>query len=143
MLFLQPGDKVKYFFYIFPLQKAKKTKNQGSSNSLRKCSSNCLAIRSKFAGEILSYAQERRRQEDERRTVFHCWVRLRSRQQGHTHIHMLSDTYLHIHYPTHTEKTQLDERSKVRGFYRQTGRVECRSCKFCSKINLKCWGLKA
>lgn len=115
MLSLQPGDKVEYIFYIFPLQKAKQTKNQGSSNSLRKCSSNRLAIRSKFAGEILSYAQERRRREDERRTVFHCWVRLRSRQHGHTHIHMLSDASVLTHTYTYITLHTLRKHSWTNG----------------------------
>ena len=77
-------------------------------------------------------------------TICHCWVTLRSREQGllslsktrtlthtvyvHTHKPVLSllipdthpDTYLHI--PTHTETTQLEERLKVTEFYRNTSK---------------------
>lgn len=71
----------------------------------------------------------------ERETICHCWVILRSREQGllslfETHIHVLSllvpdthpDTYLHI--PAHTEATQLEERPKVTEFYRYTGKLK-------------------
>lgn len=65
----------------------------------------------------------------ERETICHCWVILRSREQGllslfetHTYMYCLCSFLTHI--PSHTEATQLEERPKVTEFCRYTSKLK-------------------